>query len=134
MLFRSGDRVMQIRNNYDKNVFNGDVGIIYKIGKESKKITVFYDDKTVDYESDEVDELILAYACTIHKSQGSEYPAVIVVLDSSHSIMLQRNLIYTAITRAKGHVWILSAPGAFYQAVRNNRSTKRYTRLTEKLN
>ena len=129
----TGDRVMQIRNNYDKNVFNGDVGIIYKIGKESKKITVFYDDKTVDYEPDEVEELILAYACTIHKSQGSEYPAVIVVLDSSHSIMLQRNLIYTAITRAKGHVWILSAPGAFYQAVRNNRSTRRYTRLTEKL-
>jgi exodeoxyribonuclease V alpha subunit len=129
----TGDRVMQIRNNYDKNVFNGDVGIIYKIGKDTKKITVFYDDKTVDYEPDEVDELILAYACTIHKSQGSEYPAVIVVLDSSHSIMLQRNLIYTAITRAKGHVWILSAPGAFYQAVRNNRSTRRYTRLTEKL-
>ncbi len=129
----NGDRVMQIRNNYDKNVFNGDVGIIYKIAKDSKKITVFYDDKTVDYESDEVEELILAYACTIHKSQGSEYPAVIVVLDSSHSIMLQRNLIYTAITRAKGHVWILSAPGAFYQAVRNNRSTRRYTRLTEKL-
>jgi len=129
----NGDRVMQIRNNYDKNVFNGDVGIIYKIAKDSKKITVFYDDKTVEYESDEVDELILAYACTIHKSQGSEYPAVIVVLDSSHSIMLQRNLIYTAITRAKGHVWILSAPGAFYQAVRNNRSTRRFTRLTEKL-
>ena len=130
----TGDRVMQTRNNYDKNVFNGDVGIIYKIGKESKKITVFYDDKTVDYEPDEVDELLLAYASTIHKSQGSEYPAVIVVLDSSHSIMLQRNLIYTAITRAKGHVWILSAPGAFYQSVRNNRSTRRYTRLTEKLN
>ena len=129
----TGDRVMQTRNNYDKNVFNGDVGIIYKIGKESKKITVFYDDKTVDYEPDEVDELLLAYASTIHTSQGSEYPAVIVVLDSSHSIMLQRNLIYTAITRAKGHVWILSAPGAFYQAVRNNRSTRRYTRLTEKL-
>ena len=130
----TGDRVMQTRNNYDKNVFNGDVGIIYKIGKESKKITVFYDDKTVDYEPDEVDELLLAYASTINKSQGSEYPAVIVVLDSSHSIMLQRNLIYTAITRAKGHVWILSAPGAFYQSVRNNRSTRRYTRLTEKLN
>lgn len=128
-----GDRVMQTRNNYDKNVFNGDVGIIFKIGKETRKITVFYDDKTVEYEPDEVDELILAYACTIHKSQGSEYPAVIVVLDTSHTIMLQRNLIYTAITRAKGHVWILSAPGAFYQAVRNNRSNKRFTRLVEKL-
>ena len=80
-----------------------------------------------------MDQLALAYACTIHKSQGSEYPAVIVVLDSSHYMMLQRNLIYTAITRAKGHVWVLSAPGAFHQAVRNNRSTKRYTRLRERL-
>lgn len=128
-----GDRIMQIRNNYDKNVFNGDVGIIFKISKATNKVTVFFDDKTVEYENDEMDQLSLAYACTIHKSQGSEYPAVIVVLDNSHYIMLQRNLIYTAITRAKGHVWILSAPGAFYQAVRNNRSNKRYTRLTERL-
>ncbi len=127
-----GDRVMQMKNNYEKNVFNGDVGIIWKIGKD-KKITVFFDDKNVDYEDDEIEELSLAYASTIHKSQGSEYPAVIVILDSSHYVMLQRNLIYTAITRAKGHVWILSAPGAFYQAVRNVRSNKRYTRLTERL-
>ena len=111
-----GDRVMQIKNNYDKNVFNGDIGIVYSIYKEKR-----------------LDELQLAYACTIHKSQGSEYPAVIVILDSSHYVMLQRNLIYTAITRAKGHVWILSAPGAFHQAVRNNRSTRRYTRLKERL-
>lgn len=127
-----GDRVMQMKNNYEKNVFNGDVGHIYKISKD-KKITVFFDDKNVDYEDDEIDELSLAYASTIHKSQGSEYPAVIVILDSSHYVMLQRNLIYTAITRAKGHVWILSAPGAFYQAVRNSRSNKRFTRLTERL-
>lgn len=129
----NGDRVMQIKNNYEKNVFNGDVGIIWRVDAANKKITVFFDDKTVDYEDDELEELNLAYACTIHKSQGSEYPAVIVVLDSSHSIMLQRNLIYTAITRAKGHVWILSAPGAFHQAVRNVRSTRRFTRLTERL-
>lgn len=128
-----GDRVMQIKNNYEKNVFNGDVGIIWKVDAINKKITVFYDDKVVDYEDDEMEELTLAYACTIHKSQGSEYPAVVVVLDSSHYVMLQRNLIYTAITRAKGHVWILSAPGAFHQAVRNVRSTRRYTRLTERL-
>lgn len=129
----NGDRVMQIKNNYDKNVFNGDVGIVYSINKEKRKITVFFDDKLVSYEDDELDELQLAYACTIHKSQGSEYPAVIVILDSSHYVMLQRNLIYTAITRAKGHVWVLSAPGAFHQAVRNNRSTRRYTRLKERL-
>ena len=129
-----GDRVMQIKNNYDKNVFNGDVGIVYSIYKEKRKIAVFFDEKLITYQDDELDELQLAYACTIHKSQGSEYPAVIVILDSSHYMMLQRNLIYTAITRAKGHVWILSAPGAFHQAIRNNRSTRRYTRLKERLN
>ncbi len=128
-----GDRVMQIKNNYDKNVFNGDVGIIFKVAKDSEKITVFYDDKTVDYEGDELEQLSLAYACTIHKSQGSEYPAVVVILDSSHYVMLQRNLIYTAITRAKGHVWILSAPGALATAVRNSRSVRRFTRLAERL-
>ncbi|MCF0225452.1 MAG: ATP-dependent RecD-like DNA helicase [Fibrobacter sp.] len=126
-----GDRVMQMRNNYDKNVFNGDVGIIWRI--RDKKITVMFDDKNVEYEGDEIEDLSLAYVTTIHKSQGSEYPAVIVILDSSHYVMLQRNLIYTAITRAKGHVWILSAPGAFYQAVRNSRSNKRFTRLTERI-
>lgn len=128
-----GDRVMQIKNNYEKNVFNGDVGIIFSIAKASQKITVFFDDKTVDYEKEEIEQISLAYACTIHKSQGSEFPAVIVVLDNSHYMMLQRNLIYTAITRAKGHVWVLSAPGAFATAVRNNRSTKRFTRLYERL-
>jgi exodeoxyribonuclease V alpha subunit len=128
-----GDRVMQIKNNYDKNVFNGDVGIIFKVAKDAEKVTVFYDDKTVEYEDDEVDQLTLAYASTIHKSQGSEYPAVIVILDSSHYMMLQRNLVYTAITRAKGHVWILSAPGALAQAVRNSRKFRRFTRLAERL-
>lgn len=128
-----GDRVMQVKNNYEKNVFNGDVGTIWRVDAVNKKITVFYDDKTVDYEDDELEELTLAYACTIHKSQGSEYPAVIVVLDSSHYVMLQRNLIYTAITRAKGHVWILSAPGSLHQAIRTIRNARRFTRLTERL-
>ena len=131
--WRDGDKVMQIKNNYDKNVFNGDVGIIFKVAKDSEKVTVFYDDKTVEYEGDELEQLTLAYASTIHKSQGSEYPAVIVILDSSHYMMLQRNLIYTAITRAKGHVWVLSAPGALATAVRNSRRTRRFTRLTERL-
>ena len=128
-----GDRVMQIKNNYDKNVFNGDIGIIFKVHKGDDKVTVFYDDKTVEYEGDELEQLSLAYASTIHKSQGSEYPAVVVILDSSHYMMLQRNLLYTAITRAKGHVWVLSAPGAFATAIRNNRSVRRFTRLTERL-
>ena len=128
-----GDRVMQVKNNYEKNVFNGDVGIVLYADASSKTLSVSFDDRTVEYVGDELDELTLAYACTIHKSQGSEYPAVVVVLDSSHFIMLQRNLIYTAITRAKGHVWVLSAPGAFHQAVHNNRSNKRYTRLAERI-
>lgn len=128
-----GDRVMQTKNNYNKNVFNGDIGIIHSIDQNNHKISVFFDDNLISYELDELDELTLAYACTIHKSQGSEYPAVIVVLDTSHYIMLQRNLIYTAITRAKGHVWVLSAPGAFNQAIRNNKSTRRYTKLKERI-
>jgi exodeoxyribonuclease V alpha subunit len=122
---------MQLRNNYEKNVFNGDVGKIIALVKNDQKITVDYEGHLVGYEGDELDELSLAYACTIHKSQGSEYPAVILVLDSSHFRMLQRNLLYTGITRAKGHVWILSGNGAFDEAIRNNRMQLRYTRLKE---
>ena len=129
--WKSGDRVMQLRNNYEKNVFNGDIGKIIAVEKEDKKITVDFDGHLVGYEGDELLELSLAYACTIHKSQGSEYSAVILVLDSSHYRMLQRNLLYTGITRAKGHVWILSRGGAFDEAVRNNRMQQRFTRLPE---
>ena len=129
--WRSGDRVMQLRNNYEKNVFNGDVGKIIALVKNDQKMTVDFEGHLVGYEGDELDELSLAYACTIHKSQGSEYPAVILVLDSSHFRMLQRNLLYTGITRAKGHVWILSGNGAFDEAIRNNRMQLRYTRLKE---
>lgn len=125
------DRVMQIRNNYEKNVFNGDIGKIIALEKDSQKLTVDFEGHLVGYEGDELEELTLAYACTIHKSQGSEYPAVVIVLDSSHYRMLQRNLLYTGITRAKGHVWILSGNGAFDEAIRNNRMQHRYTRLRE---
>ncbi len=127
--WKRGDRVMQIRNNYEKNVFNGDVGKIVALEKVAQKITVDFEGHLVGYEGDELEELALAYACTIHKSQGSEYPAVVIVLDSSHHRMLQRNLIYTGITRAKGHVWVLSGNGALDEAIRNNRMQHRYTRL-----
>lgn len=127
--WKRGDRVMQIRNNYEKNVFNGDVGKIIALEKDAQKITVDFEGHLVGYEADELEELALAYACTIHKSQGSEYPAVVIVLDSSHYRMLQRNLIYTGITRAKGHVWVLSGNGALDEAIRNNRTQHRYTRL-----
>ncbi|MCF0215734.1 MAG: ATP-dependent RecD-like DNA helicase [Fibrobacteraceae bacterium] len=133
MNFSVGDRVMQLKNNYDKVIFNGDIGFVSRIDKAKQKVTIAYDLRNVEYEFDEMDQVTLAYASTIHKSQGSEYPAVIVILDSSHYNMLQRNLIYTAVTRAKGHVWILSAPGAFHQAVRNNRTSRRYTKLTERI-
>ncbi len=129
--WRCGDRVMQLKNNYEKNVFNGDTGKIIAVVKGDKKLTVDFDGHLVGYEGEELNELSLAYACTIHKSQGSEYAAVILVLDSSHFRMLQRNLLYTGITRAKGHVWILSGNGAFAEAIRNNRMQKRFTRLRE---
>ena len=114
-------------------MFNGDVGIIYKIGKDTKKITVFYDDKTVDYEPDEADELILAYACTIHKSQGSEYPCVILPVHTQHYVMLQRNLLYTGITRGKKLVVLVGTPKALALAVRSTGSLHRYTTLAPRL-
>lgn len=129
--WKQGDRVMQVRNNYEKNVFNGDIGKIIALEKETQKITVDFEGRLVGYEGDDIEELSLAYACTIHKSQGSEYPAVIIVLDPSHYRMLQRNLVYTGITRAKGHVWILSGIGALEEAIRNNRMQHRYTRLRD---
>lgn len=129
--WKINDRVMQLKNNYEKNIFNGDIGFIKQIQKDPQSLDIDFEGKLMKFEALELDQMNLAYACTIHKSQGSEYPAVIIVLDNSHYIMLQRNLIYTAITRAKGHVWILSAPGAFQTAVRNNRSVKRYTQLAQ---
>lgn len=131
--WKNGDRVMQLKNNYDKNVFNGDIGFIKQVNKDSQSLSIDFEGKIMRFETLELDQMNLAYACTIHKSQGSEYPAVIIILDQSHYMMLQRNLIYTAITRAKGHVWILSAPGAFHTAVRNNRSVKRFTLLAESI-
>lgn len=131
VLWKRNDRVMQMKNNYEKNVFNGDIGKIIAQEKSKDKITVDFDGHLVCYESDELEELSLAYACTIHKSQGSEYPAIVLVLNADTPWMLQRNLLYTGITRAKGHVWILSGNGAFEEAIRNNRMQLRYTRLCE---
>ena len=90
---------MQIRNNYDKEVYNGDIGRILKIDTEDQEVTVIFDGKRVDYDYSDLDELVLAYAVSVHKSQGSEYPCVVIPLLTQHYVMLQRNLIYTAITR-----------------------------------
>lgn len=129
--FRAGDKVMHIRNNYQKNVFNGDIGFIQDINNE--KLTVDYFDHIVTYEKNELNELTLAYASSVHKSQGSEYKVVIIPLSTSHYIMLQRNLLYTAITRAKQKVIIIGSKKALMTAVQSNRTQKRYTLLAERL-
>lgn len=129
--FRVGDKVMHIRNNYQKNVFNGDIGFIQDINNE--KLTVDYFDHIVTYEKNELNELTLAYASSVHKSQGSEYKVVIIPLSTSHYIMLQRNLLYTAITRAKQKVLIIGSKKALMTAVQSNRTQKRYTLLAERL-
>lgn len=130
-IFRLGDKVMQIRNNYTKHVFNGDIGVISSIRED--KITVSYSGEAVPYEKNEAGELQLAYAMSVHKSQGSEYPVVLLPLIAGHRIMLQRNLLYTAVTRAKKKVILLGSKAALFTAVTNDRTKKRYTLLAERL-
>jgi exodeoxyribonuclease V alpha subunit len=128
-----GDPVMQLKNNYEKDIFNGDLGRITRVMPMAKKIEVLFDEKEIAIEGDEFENLTLAYSCTVHKSQGSEYKSVAVILDYSHSIMLQRNLLYTAVTRAKENIWVLASQGSLETAVRNNRERHRWTALRELL-
>lgn len=130
-IFRTGDKVMHIRNNYQKNVFNGDIGFIRTINKDN--VSVEYLDRSVNYTKNELNELTLSYASSVHKSQGSEYKVVIMPLSVSHYIMLQRNLLYTAITRAKEKVILLGSKKALTTAIQSNRTQKRYTLLAERL-
>ena len=132
--YRQGDRVMQLRNNYDKDVFNGDLGYIREVDTEERTLTVDFDGKTVEYDVTELDELTLAYATTIHKAQGSEYPIVVMPVLMTHFVMLQRNLIYTGITRAKKICVLIGATKALAYAVRNVSVLKRNTSLRERLN
>lgn len=132
-ILRVRDKVMQLRNNYDKGVFNGDLGRIVSIDKEQGKIRVDFDDKPVEYESDEWDEISLAYATSVHKSQGSEYPVVILPLHSSHYMMLYRSILYTAVTRGKKLVIVVGSRKALAMAIRNVRVERRNTGLKEKL-
>ncbi len=132
-IFRINDKVMQIKNNYDKDIYNGDIGIISEIDLEEKSLLVRFDDRYIPYLIEEFDELTLAYAISIHKSQGGEYPCVIVPLLNEHYIMLQRNLIYTAVTRGKKLVIIVGTPKAMKMAIANNTIHKRYTKLAERL-
>ena len=128
-----GDKVMQLRNNYEHHVYNGDIGRITDIDHLTKILTVTYDEREIPYEFNDLDELSLAYAITVHKSQGSEYQAVIIPVVTQHFIMLQRNLLYTAITRAKRLVILVGTQKALGISVRNNTAHHRYTRLRERL-
>ena len=133
MVFRKGDRVMQLRNNYDKDVFNGDVGFVADAYPEERRLVVMFDGKPVEYSSGDLDELALSYATTIHKSQGSEYPAVIVLLHNQHYMLLQRNLLYTAITRGKRLVLVIGSRWAAGKAIETNTVGWRRTSLAERL-
>ena len=131
--FRKGDRVMQLRNDYDKEVFNGDLGYITEVNLEDRVLKVDFDGRETEYDSTELDELSLAYATTIHKAQGSEYPVVVIPVMMNHFVMLQRNLIYTGITRARKVCVLIGQLKALSYAVRNLTVQKRNTRLKERL-
>ena len=120
--YRVGDKVMQLRNDYDRNVFNGDVGFVASIDPEEGAMTVRFDGRDVAFEASDLDNLVLAYACTVHKSQGSEYPAVVIPLLTTHFVMLSKNLLYTAVTRGKRLVVLVADPRALELAVTRHRS------------
>ena len=131
--YRLHDKVMQIRNDYDKEVFNGDIGMISHVDMEERELKVNFDGRDVTYDVTELDELVLAYACTIHKSQGSEYPIVVMPFMMTHYIMLQRNLLYTGVTRAKKILVLVGEKKAVDLAIRNSRAAERNTMLAERL-
>ena len=126
-------KVMQIKNNYDKEVFNGDIGIIESVNETDRTLKVNFDGRSIEYDVTELDELVHAYATTIHKAQGSEYPIVVMPIMMNHFVMLQRNLIYTGITRAKKVLVIVGTKKALAYAVKNVTVTKRNTLLKERL-
>ncbi len=131
--FRVGDKVMQLRNNYDLEVSNGDIGRVLGVDEVECTLTVRYDDREVRYEHADLDELVPAYACSIHKAQGSEYPCVVIPLHTQHYVLLRRNLLYTAITRGRRLVVVVGAKRALAIAIGNHRVETRYTRLAARL-
>jgi exodeoxyribonuclease V alpha subunit len=131
--YRLHDKVMQIKNNYDKDVFNGDVGFVTEIRPDDEQLDVRYDSRVVRYSYAELDELLPAYACSVHKSQGSEYPAVVLLLHTQHFVMLQRNILYTAVTRAKRLVVIVGSRRALSLALRTDEQKRRISGLRERL-
>ena len=131
--FRPGDKVMQVRNNYDKEVFNGDIGTVQEISLEDRSLTILFDDRSVEYDVTELDEIVLAYATTVHKAQGAEYPIVVMPVMMTHFAMLQRNLLYTGVTRAKKALVLVGQKKAISFCVRNVTVDKRNTLLAERL-
>jgi len=131
--FRVGDKVMQIRNNYDKEVYNGDIGRITGIDLEAQEVTISFDGRDVGFDFTDLDEIVLAYAVSVHKAQGSQYPVVIIPVLTQHYILLQRNLIYTAVTRGRKLVVMVGSKKALAIAVKNNKTQMRHTRLTSRL-
>ena len=131
--YRLRDKVMQIRNDYDKEVFNGDIGTVSNVDMEERELTVNFDGREVAYDVSELDELSLAYATTIHKAQGSEYPIVVMPFTMSHFVMLQRNLLYTGVTRAKKILVLIGEKKAVWYAIKNETTSDRNTKLAERL-
>jgi len=131
--FRVNDKVMQIRNNYDKEVFNGDIGTIARIDPELRELVISFDGRNIPYDFLDLDEVVLAYAISVHKSQGSEYPAVVIPVMPQHYMLLQRNLIYTAVTRGKHLVVLVGSKKALGMAIQNDKTERRYTRLQQRL-
>src|SRR5437667_10962039 len=129
--FCPGDKVMQIENDYDKDVYNGDLGIVSRIDMEEGEITVDFEGREVVYGFGELDELVLAYATTIHKSQGSEYPAVVIPLTIQHYAMLQRNLVYTGVTRGKQLVVLVGQRKALAIAIKGAQTRRRWSKLAQ---
>jgi len=131
--FRVGDKVMQVRNDYDKEVFNGDVGVVSAWDADEKTLLVSFDGRMVLYPATDLNELVLAYAVSVHKSQGSEYPAVVIPLHTQHYVMLQRNLFYTGVTRGRRLVVVVGNRRGIGRAIRNDEQRHRWTRLRERL-
>jgi exodeoxyribonuclease V alpha subunit len=131
--FKVNDKVMQIKNNYDKEVFNGDIGRIRAIDSENQEVMISFDGREVPYDYTDLDEIVLAYAVSIHKSQGSEYPAVIMPILTQHYVLLQRNLVYTGVTRGRKLVVMVGMKRALAIGVKNDKTQKRYTHLRERL-
>jgi len=131
--FQMRDKVIQTQNDYDKDVFNGDVGTVERVDPVEQQVAIRFDDRIVKYDFGELDEVSLAYAVTIHKSQGSEFPAVVIPLAAQHYMLLQRNLIYTGITRGKRLLVLIGQKKALGIAVRNDRPQRRYSGLLSTL-